>query len=401
MAFPLVGAMMMAPAAMGLFSMFGGGGLGDSCSGMLGSPQQGAGQGALAGGVAGLLFSGFNPMGALIGAGVGGALGALIGRHNQNHCHHHHHHGCHNFPPPCGGGYGGPQCGGYNPGGYGPGFPGAYPGGYPQGSYYPQGAYNQGYQQGYQQGQYNAGYQQGYQQGYGGYPPQGGYPGCYPPGGGWNQGCPPQNQCYPPQYGTGNPGGHLCQEKPGAPINYTTSGGWKVSINGDKVIATSPDGKQKIEHSGDPHEYVNGKHVKDWEGKQRSMVLPDGTKVTMGAQGANGVVETTSIYDGDQNIQIQNKGNEITHRSFDPRDTRARDAWQYDGETAGVSYNNKGGIDYTNYYTQDENFGVRSNHKDLASIQDPKWYERPFRPFWMFGQQTVHDHYDDPRLLTT
>ena len=25
--------------------------------------------------------------------------------------------------------------------------------------------------------------------------------------------------------------------------------------------------KNKIEHSGDPHEYLNGKHIKDWEGK--------------------------------------------------------------------------------------------------------------------------------------
>ena len=174
-----------------------------------------------------------------------------------------------------------------------------------------------------------------------------------------------------------------------------------MSVNGDKVICTSPDGKQKIEHSGDPHEYVNGKHIKDWEGKQRSLVLPDGTKITMGASGPQGVVENTSIYDGDQNIQIQNKGNEITHRSFDPRDTQARERWQYDGETAGVNYNNKGGIDYTNYYTQDENFGVKSNYKDLATVQNPRWWEFPCRPFWGGGQQVTKDRYDDPRLALT
>ncbi len=27
--------------------------------------------------------------------------------------------------------------------------------------------------------------------------------------------------------------------------------------------------KNKIEHSGDPHEYLNGKHIKDWAGKIR------------------------------------------------------------------------------------------------------------------------------------
>lgn len=25
--------------------------------------------------------------------------------------------------------------------------------------------------------------------------------------------------------------------------------------------------KNKVEHSGDPHEYILGKHIKDWEGK--------------------------------------------------------------------------------------------------------------------------------------
>lgn len=25
--------------------------------------------------------------------------------------------------------------------------------------------------------------------------------------------------------------------------------------------------KNKVEHWGDPHEYLNGKHIKDWEGK--------------------------------------------------------------------------------------------------------------------------------------
>lgn len=381
------------------FGGFGfGGGLGGASDGLLGSPGNGALTGGLAGGLTGLLFSGGNPLGALVGGGIGAAIGGLIGRHNQ----HRHSHGQFppQFPPPYGGGYGGPGLGGYG-GGYGPGFPGQFPGGYgQQQGYYPQGAYQQGYQQGFQQGQYQQGYQQGYQAGMG-YGPQGGYPGCFPPGGGWNNGCPPGNQGFPPQYGTGNPGGQLRQEGPGKPLNYTTSGGWRVQVNGDKVIVTDPSGKQKVENSGDPHEYVNGKHVKDWEGKQRSLVLPDGTKITMGATAPNGVVTNTSIYDGDQNIQIKNEGNEVTSRSFNPYDTRMREAYQYDGETARISYNRDGGINYTNMYTQDENFGVRSNYKDIAATSDPKWYERPFMPFMGVGQQRTRDFYNDPRLLFT
>lgn len=404
---------------MGFGGLGFGGGLGGCCDGLLGSPGQGALTGGLAGGLTGLLFGGGNPAGALIGGGIGALIGALIGRHNQNH-HQGHHHGHHQqcppqFPPPYGGGYGGPGLGGYG-GGYGPGFPGQFPGGYgQQQGFYPQGGYQQGYQQGFQAAQYQQGYQQGYQAGMGGgfpgggfpgggfpqYPPQGGYPGCFPPGGGWNNGCRPNNQCFPPQYGTGNPGGCLEQEGKGKPINYTTSGGWKVQVNGDKVIITDPTGKQKVEHSGDPHEYVNGKHVKDWEGKQRSILLPDGTKITMSADAPDGLVKKTSIYDGDQNVQIQNEGNKVTSRSFNPYDTRMRESHQYDGETARISYNGEGGINYNNLYTQDENFGLRSNHKDIATTTNPRWWQRPFMPFWGAGQQKVHDHYDDPRMAHT
>ena len=393
------------------FGGFGfGGGLGGATQGLLGSPSNGALTGGLAGGLTGLLFSGGNPLGALLGGGIGAAIGGLVGRHNQQQ-----NHRCNNqqfppqYPPPYGGGYGGPGLGGYG-GGFGPGFPGQFPGGYgQQQGYYPQGAYGAGYQQGFQTAQYQQGYQQGYQAGMGGlpgggfpqYPPQGGYPGCFPPGGGWNNGCQPGNQGFPPQYGTGNPGGQLRQEGPGKPISYTTSGGWQVQVNGDKVIVTDPSGKQKVENSGDPHEYVNGKHVKDWEGKQRSLVLPDGTKITMGATAPNGVVTNTSIYDGDQNVQIKNEGNEITSRSFNPYDTRMREAYQYDGETARISYNRDGGINYTNMYTQDENFGMKSNFKDIASTSDPKWWQRPFMPLFGAGQKSVRDFYDDPRLAFT
>ena len=399
------------------FGGFGfGGGLGGASEGLLGSPARGALTGGLAGGLTGLLFSGGNPLGALLGGGVGAALGGLIGRHNQRE--NFRQHGQYpgqfpgQFPAPYGGGfgggYGGPGLGGYG-GGFSPGFGGQFPGGYGQQGFYPQGAYGAGYQQGFQQGQYQQGYQQGYQAGMGGfpgggfpqYPPQGGYPGSFPPGGGWNNGFPPGNQSFPPQYGTGNPGGQLSQSKPGEPISYRTSGGWNVKVNGDKVIVTDPSGKQKVENSGDPHEYVNGKWVKDWEGKQRSLVLPDGTKITMGATAPNGVVTNTSIYDGDQNIQIKNAGNEITSRSFNPYDTRMREAYQYDGETARISYNRDGGINYTNMYTQDENFGMRSNYKDIASTSNPKWWERPFMPFGGIGQQRTRDFYDDPRLLLT
>ena len=399
------------------------GGMNSCCDGIMGGQNCGGRDGTLAGGLTGALFGGaFGGLGGALFGGVGGALlGNILGKHHH-HRHHHMHQGeC--FPPPCGGGFGGPGNGCYGPPNYGGGFDGGYGGGYGgyggganqaaqmqmlmaqqqqlqtmqmQQQYGGGGAYQQGFQNGYQQGQYQQGFQDGFgaaQQQFGGY----GRPQGYDYNGGC---CPPQRCCPPWQQGgsTGNPGGQLCQEGPGKPINYHTSGGWNVSVNGDKVIITDPSGQHKIEHSGDPHEYLDGKHIKDWEGKDRSILLPDGTKISMGATGAQGLITGVSIYDGDQNVQINNQQNQVTHRSFNPYDTKAREFYQADGETSRVSEGWRG-LSYQNLYTQDQNLGVRPNFKDLGFAKNEKWYQEPF--FGLFSGPRVNDRYDDPRLLFT
>ena len=153
----------------------------------------------------------------------------------------------------------------------------------------------------------------------------------------------------------------------GKPISYTTSGGYKVSIDGTTINVTDPNGKNTVKTWGDPHENVNGTHVKDWEGKQRSIVLEDGTKITMTADGPKGVVENTSIYDGNQSVQITNKGNQITGHTFDPRQTAYLDASQYDGETALFSTGYNGAATYANIYNQDSSFNVTRAYQAIAT----------------------------------
>lgn len=162
-------------------------------------------------------------------------------------------------------------------------------------------------------------------------------------------------------------GGTLSQEAEGKPISYTTSGGYKVSIDGTTINVTDPNGKNTVKTWGDPHENVNGTHVKDWEGKQRSIVLEDGTKITMTADGPKGVVENTSIYDGNQSVQITNKGNQITGHTFDPRQTAYLDASQYDGETALFSTGYNGAATYANIYNQDSSFNVTRAYQAIAT----------------------------------
>ena len=162
-------------------------------------------------------------------------------------------------------------------------------------------------------------------------------------------------------------GGQLSQAAAGDPISYTTSGGWTIDVNGDKTTFTDPNTGQTLEYSGDPHEYLNGEHVKDWESSQRTVQLPDGTKVTLSATAANGLTTNTSIYDGNRNIQIDNSGNLITSDSTNFYDTQQRESSQYDGEVARLGYNAQGGLIYTDLYNQDANFQTTSNYKDIAS----------------------------------
>lgn len=179
----------------------------------------------------------------------------------------------------------------------------------------------------------------------------------------------------------------------GTPIVYATSGGYGVMVNLHTITITDPSGHNKVEHWGDPHENLNGKHIKDWggaegwDGSQRTIVLGDGTKITMRAVGPQGVVLTTSIYDGNRNVQIDNVANTISHHGIDPLDTEARDAEQHDGETArfetaastAVAY-------YTNIYNEDEDFTIVVFDQPLGESGG------------CANPSQTNDYFDDPRL---
>ena len=244
---------------------------------------------------------------------------------------------------------------------------------------YPQAPHHHQHNQGGNQGSYGYGYGQngnyntslighpGYDMGSFNY--GGGYGGNY--GGGQSCACAgyyPQNQNYGGQQGYNNRPNYGGQLKggDGKPIEYKTSGGYNVQINGGEITITDPKGEHKVVHSGDPHEYVDGKNVKDWDEKTRSLILGDGTKITMNAEGPKGVIDNYSIYDGAESIQVTAKGNKIDNVSFDPRQRQWADANQADGETAYMGYNNKGQFTYTDVYKQNENLGVTPYYKDIA-----------------------------------
>jgi len=290
-----------------------------SAAGMSGNTSAGTWGGAAIGGLAGFAIGG------PIGAVAGGFLGAMFGRSVA---------GSFNeqpqqppyaqqFPPFM------PGYGNYGfPGGGMPNF------GFPQGNY----GFNQ-------------------------------FPGMYGPQQqvniyNYNQCCP----CERPDYGPPQrQGGELKQDGQGKPITYTTSGGYQVTVNGHDVSVKDPNGKHTVTHWGDPHENVDGKHLKDWDKKTRTMVLGDGTKITMNANSPNGTINHTSIYDGAQQVQIKNEGNQIEKVGFNPYETQQAERSQADGETAFMGNRRDGSFVYKDIYNQNDDLSIERYHKDIFS----------------------------------
>jgi len=120
----------------------------------------------------------------------------------------------------------------------------------------------------------------------------------------------------------------------GQPIEWRTSGGYTIKIDRHTITVTDALGRNTVQHWGDPHENLNGKHIKDWggapgwDGSRRTLRLGDGSQLTMTATGAHGLVLETSIYDGDQELHLYNATNTIRHHGTNP--VGARDGELHD-----------------------------------------------------------------------
>ncbi|MDN5923533.1 MAG: hypothetical protein L0H70_00880 [Xanthomonadales bacterium] len=182
----------------------------------------------------------------------------------------------------------------------------------------------------------------------------------------------------------------------GKPIKFVTSGGYTIDVNLDSVTITDVIGLNKVVYSGDQHEYLNGKHIKDWGGEatwdddRRSLILGDGTKLTLTSRGHPDLIQTTSIYDGHENLQIDNRCNAITHHAVDPMDAQQRDQAQYDGETALFETDaTLGTATYSNAYNEGQNFNTSNIEYPLGNTGG------------YANQSQVRDLYDDPRWSHT
>lgn len=191
-------------------------------------------------------------------------------------------------------------------------------------------------------------------------------------------------------------GFELPPDNAGVPIRYTTAAGFIVQIDKHRIWIQDPWGMNKVEHWGDPHENLNGKHIKDWggvagwDGSRRTILIDGGAKVTMEAAGPQGVVLHTSIYGGQQNLQIDNSMNTIPHHGIDAADIAARDATQADGETARFTVDpaTAAGL-YDNVSNEDSGFNVVPFDVPLGETGG------------CANPNHVKDFFDDPRMPHT
>ncbi len=160
----------------------------------------------------------------------------------------------------------------------------------------------------------------------------------------------------------------------GTLIQFRTSSGYTIRVDHHTVTIQDPYSFNAVQHWGDPHENLNGKHIKDWggvagwDGARRTTLIDGGAKITMESMGPTGVVLFTSIYDGEQNVRIDNAANTIIHHGTDLADTLALETSQYDGETARFTTNALTAVAlYDHVYNEDASFTVVASSRPLGS----------------------------------
>jgi hypothetical protein len=195
------------------------------------------------------------------------------------------------------------------------------------------------------------------------------------------------------------PTGRLTQPVQGGAVVYTTSAGWKITMDTIEVRIVPMGSISYYVLSGSVHEYLSGKHIKDLLQTRRSLELPGGTLVTIAESAISSIpgadrtdlVNWISIYDGTESHRIafnQRKPSVVRSCAL----ARFEEELEHDGETGRLS-ETQGGLRFENIYNQ----GVSSSGVPLSKVFEliPLGQTDYARPSF------VADYYDDPRLNAT
>ncbi len=177
-------------------------------------------------------------------------------------------------------------------------------------------------------------------------------------------------------------------------FSFTTRGGGKISIDEKFVVVIRHDdypnfklefwGGGTTDIEGGQHENLNGKHIKDrLDSTTRTIVFPDGAKITMIADRFGSSFNTISIYDSGQSHTIKPLCRVLVHSSTDSLTAVQRDDAEADGE-AGTFTIFPDGLKFENIYTEPAPGNRTLNQYLLGEL-------------FLSNPTNVHDYFDDPR----
>lgn len=172
--------------------------------------------------------------------------------------------------------------------------------------------------------------------------------------------------------------GHLTYSSATNTYKYTTSGGGHIEIKPELTIIISHDDYPgfSIElwgsiAAGAPgsynHENLNGKHIKDRLGVRRTIIFPDGARITFYTDGFQGPVLSVTIYDGEEVHHINPACNTIEYSTAHSAYANELEEAEPDGE-AGTFEITATGLLFVNLYTEDTAGAKVMNRVLLAEL---------------------------------
>lgn len=191
--------------------------------------------------------------------------------------------------------------------------------------------------------------------------------------------------------GATTPIGRLTQSSTGTkPFTYTSATGWTITVDLSTITIISSDGKASSQHWGAPvHENFNGKHMKDWLGTSRTVILPGNAMITMKTNTPTGVVAAVSIYDVDQTHKINTLTNTVITSTSQ---VRVGEVAEPDGETMNFIHIGGGRYYMENIYTQNSTGDGTDAVQEEIPIGNSGGDANP---------NQLNDYYNDPRLAHT
>ena len=193
-------------------------------------------------------------------------------------------------------------------------------------------------------------------------------------------------------------GGLTYSESTGT-FNYETSGGGKITI-AEEVLQLNHEGYANLNIqfwggltvNGEPqysfnHENLNGKHMKDRVGSRRTIIFPDGAKITWVAEGEDGKLLSISIYENGEAHLINRVCGVLEYSAVNSTIAQQRDDAEADGETSTFEFDDVG-LEYKNIYTENTPGNKVPDEYLIGTLQRS-------------SPNSVNDHYDDPRLNHT